>query len=265
MKSIRGAYLTTQFYGGEKIMKKRFQNIFTRVRKKNGMPVLLFAVALTLFAGTLLGFGVNGARAAVTGTKERVTASPAHIRTFGAEDVSVFPAVGLYEFEQAKELGRVRKLRGMLPGASEGTWYMILIDGVEYYYGTYDSGDADFFGYAIFDSRHALQNKMAVGMTMEEALDLYPDLAVVDFAGNELNPGISGHQGWNGSAYPRSSEGMDESWAYDGADYQWTDQFDCVMIADIDSGVKDALPVYAGFMVKDGVIAAITFYYPTAG
>ena len=79
-------------------MKKRFQNIFTRVRKKNGMPVLLFAVALTLFAGTLLGFGVNGARAAVTGTKERVTASPAHIRTFGAEDVSVFPAVGLYEF-----------------------------------------------------------------------------------------------------------------------------------------------------------------------
>lgn len=257
---------TTQFYGGEKVMKKRFENIFTRVRKKNGMAVLLSAVVLTLAAGMLLGFGMSGAGAAVrTGAKERGEPGDARIQTFTAEAVRVVTAVPQYDFEQAGRLGTVRELRGMLPGAAEGVWYMVLIDGVEYYYGAYDSGEAELFGYAVFDGRYALTNGISVGMTMAEALERYPNLAVVDFAGKELNPGITGHQGWNGMAYPRSSEGMDEAWAYGGTDYAWTDQFDCVMIADVETETKDALPVYAGFLVKDGVIAAITFYHPTAG
>lgn len=52
-------YFSTQFYGGKEIMKKRFQNIFTRVRKKNGLPVLAGAVALTLAAGLFVGCGVG--------------------------------------------------------------------------------------------------------------------------------------------------------------------------------------------------------------
>lgn len=257
---------TTQFYGGEKVMKKRFENIFTRVRKKNGMAVLLSAVVLTLAVGMVSGFGVSGADAAVmAGAKERAKPGAARIQTFTAEAVNVVPAVPQYDFEQAGRIGTVRELRGMLPGAAEGVWYMVLIDGVEYYYGAYDSGEAEIFGYAVFDGRFALQNGISVGMAMAEALEMYPNLAVADFDGNELNPGIRGHQGWNGTAYPRSSEGMDEAWDYGGMDYVWTDQFDCVMIADVETETEGAPPVYAGFLVKDGMIAAITFYHPTAG
>lgn len=52
-------FLSTQFYGGKEIMKRRFLNIFTRVRKKNGMPFLLVAAALTLTAGTFVSCGVS--------------------------------------------------------------------------------------------------------------------------------------------------------------------------------------------------------------
>lgn len=100
---------------------------------------------------------------------------------------------------------------------------------------------------------------------MEEIREQYPDMAVMDFEGNYLDKKVTGHQGWNGSAYPRSYVGMDEDWEYDGKDYKWTDRFDCVMIADIDPGTEDELPVYLALLVKDDVVAAITFYYPTAG
>ncbi len=48
-------YLSTGFYGGKRIMKKRFKNILTRSEKKNGLPVLAAAMAVTLAAGTLVG------------------------------------------------------------------------------------------------------------------------------------------------------------------------------------------------------------------
>lgn len=47
--------LSTQFYGGKKIMKKRFKNILTQKEKKNGIAVLICAVLLTLCFGTLVG------------------------------------------------------------------------------------------------------------------------------------------------------------------------------------------------------------------
>lgn len=53
-------------------------------------------------------------------------------------------------------------------------------------------------------------------------------------------------------------------WEYNGKDYKWSNQFDCIMIADIDLGETDTLPVYLGLLVKDEKVAAITFYYPTA-
>lgn len=49
--------LTTEFYGGKEIMKKRFKNILTRTRKKNGLLLFLAAMVLTLEAGTLVGCG----------------------------------------------------------------------------------------------------------------------------------------------------------------------------------------------------------------
>lgn len=63
--------LSTQFYGGKKIMQKRFKNILSRKRKKNGLAVLVGAVFLTVTLGTLIGCSVvresSGEDAAVGG------------------------------------------------------------------------------------------------------------------------------------------------------------------------------------------------------
>lgn len=51
----KAAALTTQFYGGTAIMKKRFRNILCRTQKKNGFPILTCAIALTVFLGAMTG------------------------------------------------------------------------------------------------------------------------------------------------------------------------------------------------------------------
>ncbi|MBD5479676.1 MAG: hypothetical protein HDR14_10365 [Lachnospiraceae bacterium] len=193
---------------------------------------------------------------------------PAMIQTFTESDVAVIPVIEEYDFAAAKGMGSMQQIRGMLPGTGEGVWYMVSIDGVEYYYGKYDHTDAegaDYFGYAIFSSSYSRQNGISVGMTMEEVLEKYPNMAVMNFDGSYLDKEVTGHQGWNPIAYPRSYVGMDADWDYAGKDYQWSDQFDCIMIADIDLGAEDTLPLYLALMVKDHAVAAITFYYPTAG
>ena len=48
-------FLTTQFYGGEKIMKKRFKNILTRSPKKNGFFVCICTICITFISGMLIG------------------------------------------------------------------------------------------------------------------------------------------------------------------------------------------------------------------
>lgn len=50
--------LSTQFYGGKKIMKKRFKNILIRKGKKNGAAILMCAILLTISLGTLVGCSV---------------------------------------------------------------------------------------------------------------------------------------------------------------------------------------------------------------
>lgn len=47
--------LTTQFYGGEKIMKRRFTNILATSTKKSGLLLCVCAVCITLISGTLIG------------------------------------------------------------------------------------------------------------------------------------------------------------------------------------------------------------------
>lgn len=51
--------LSTQFYGGKQIMKKRFKNILRKTRKKNGAAILIIAVVLTASLGTLVGCSVG--------------------------------------------------------------------------------------------------------------------------------------------------------------------------------------------------------------
>lgn len=47
--------LSTQFYGGANIMKKRFKNILMRTKKKNGLLLLVCTIVLTLGLGTMAG------------------------------------------------------------------------------------------------------------------------------------------------------------------------------------------------------------------
>ncbi len=51
----KGAFLTTQFYGGKDIMKKRFKNILTKSPKKNGLLLCICAICITLISGMLIG------------------------------------------------------------------------------------------------------------------------------------------------------------------------------------------------------------------
>ena len=55
---VRKTVLSTQFYGGTKIMKKRFKNILIRNRKKNGISILICAVILSITLGMLVGCSV---------------------------------------------------------------------------------------------------------------------------------------------------------------------------------------------------------------
>lgn len=72
--------LSTQFYGGTKIMKMRFQNILRKKRGKNGISLLIGTVVFTICLGTLVGCSVSGpdtkSMPAET-EKEEVQAEPA--------------------------------------------------------------------------------------------------------------------------------------------------------------------------------------------
>lgn len=51
--------LSTYFYGGKHIMKKRFKNILAKKAKKNGVVVLICTVVLTVILGTLVGCSIE--------------------------------------------------------------------------------------------------------------------------------------------------------------------------------------------------------------
>lgn len=199
----------------------------------------------------------------VTENSEEITEK---MHVFSQEDMVVTPDIREYEFAAAQELGSVKTLQGVLPGTGEGTWYIIEMDGVEYYYGKYDYSDEIILrGYSIIDDKHSLANGIKVGMKQKEILAEYPDMAVMDFEGNYLNGDVAACMGWNNGAYPRSYIDMDDEWDYTGEDYYWENQFDYIMIADINIGNYNTLPLYVGLLMKDDMVSAITFYNPTAG
>ncbi len=51
----KGSVLSTQFYGGKETMKKRFVHILKRIKKKNGIPVLICAAILAVGLGAAVG------------------------------------------------------------------------------------------------------------------------------------------------------------------------------------------------------------------
>lgn len=55
---VKKTVLSTQFYGGKEMIKKRFQNILFKKGKKNGIFFLLCAVVLTISLGTTIGCSI---------------------------------------------------------------------------------------------------------------------------------------------------------------------------------------------------------------
>lgn len=190
------------------------------------------------------------------------------VHIFETDEVAVVPELPEYTFEDAVQKGEVQKLIGDLPGAAPGTWYIVTVDGVEYYYGNYDSRPEEYelFGWSIVEDTYELANGLKTGMKEEDVLAQYPDMAVIDFENNPIYREVTSFMGWNGTAYPRSYAGRDSDWDYEGKEYySWTDQFDYIMAADIHLNQPDMIPRYVGLLVKNHTVAAITFYYPTAG
>ena len=195
------------------------------------------------------------------------------IYSFQQEDIAVIPEVQEYSYEDAVQKGEVWEIDGMFPATGTGTWYIVNIDGVEYYYGGHGTLDPEnnyydkyfLYGWSIVDDSYELANGIKVGMNESEILKQYPNMAVIDFEGNFIYDKVTRFMGWNGGLYPNSYVGMDSDWNYGGKDYSWTDQFDYIMIADIDLNNVETLPIYLGLLIKNHVVAAITFYYPTAG
>lgn len=187
------------------------------------------------------------------------------IQVFAPENVKIVPGIVEYDFESACERGEIKNIRGTLPGLGEGTWFIITVDGVEFYYARYDEtpDKTELFEYAIISSNYSLENGISVGMTKSEVIEVYPAMAILDTEGTNLNE-VVGHMGWNHTAYPHSPIGMDTEWNYvDYEDYYWARQFDYIMLADVEQ-TQDSLPIYMALMMKDDKVAAITFYCPTA-
>lgn len=188
------------------------------------------------------------------------------IQKFSQEDMVVIPEVPVYTYEEAAALGTMTEVYGILPGASFGTWYITVVDGIEYHFGKYDSqGEEESpqvfgFGYAIVNEKYVLNNGLQVGMSEAEVLEQFPHMAVKYFDNTPVYEKVTGHQGWNETAYPRST-----AWLENGKDYSWTEQYDYIIIGDIEQESYDTLPVYVGLLMKDKAVKAITFYYPTAG
>ncbi len=186
------------------------------------------------------------------------------IQRFSQEEVAVTPQVPIYTYEEAAARTTATEYRDFLPGASEGTWYVMELEGIEYFYARYDFKAEEQpmlcgAGYVIVGDNYALANGLKVGMTEEEVLALYPNMAVLDFEGKPVYKEVIGANIWNLGHYPQS-----ETWLEDGIDYQWTDQFDYVMMGLIEQE-DNTLPWYVGLMVKDNIVRAISFHSPTAG
>lgn len=57
-QNAKKTVLSTEFYRGKQIMKKRFKNILAQKRKKNGVAVLICAILLAVSLGTLVGCSI---------------------------------------------------------------------------------------------------------------------------------------------------------------------------------------------------------------
>lgn len=107
--------LSTQFYGGKQIMKKRFKNILGKTRKKNGVAILIIAAVLTVGLGTLIGCSVGKEETESISEQAENTSQPEETESgisdeqgteTGLSDEEI-PAVGVSDGEAVAENTRI--------------------------------------------------------------------------------------------------------------------------------------------------------------
>lgn len=212
-------------------------------------------------------------------SNQEVSDNVIRIHNFEQEEVAVISEVQEYDFDTAVQIGEVQELIGMLPGASPGTWYIITIDGVEYYYGRLDEMPSyyegaeelwieyELYGWSIIDDSYELANGLKVGMTEREVMEQYSDMAVIDFDNCSIYDTSQSFMLFNKYVYPQSHVGDDSNFDYSGEEYYywWSDKCDYVISAYVDLYNETMPPKCIGLLIKDHMIVAITFCHPTAG
>ncbi len=145
-------------------------------------------------------------------------------------------------YKEAAERGVVVEYPGTLPGATEGVWCCVTVDGVEYIYGRYDEQERyELYAYAFVGEECVLGNGLHVGMTREEVLKLCPGIADAILEEQEGYDMI-----WSSSCYPKD----------------WEEKYDYAMILDVDDGIAGNKMTYLALMMKGDVVCAMTPYVP---
>ena len=179
--------LTTQFYGGKRAMKKRFQNILSKRKKKNGMALFLGTILLTACLGALVGcsleeegreakepVGVKELKEEALSEAEKSAEQAEHTRQQGEEGLSG---------EETEAMGReaFHGPKGNQEAQTEGTEYLSAEDCREI------RNMVDVFAKAYFDGNtDALQGFLS--STYEGKIEGYESTgAVSDFTWKGLS------------------------------------------------------------------------------
>lgn len=85
---VKRTTLSTQFYGGKEVMKKRLKNILLKNRKKNGILILLCVVFLTISLGTLVGCSIAKENAGVVSEQLEYENNPSADNTIADNNIS---------------------------------------------------------------------------------------------------------------------------------------------------------------------------------
>ncbi len=155
----------------------------------------------------------------------------------GLDDFAVW-----MRYEEAIEKGEMVEYPGTLPGAAEGVWCCVTVDGVEYIYGRYDEQERyELYAYAIVGEACILGNGLQVGLTREEVLKLCQGIA---------------------DAKLKEEDGYDLIWSSGCYPIEWEEKYDYAMILDVDDGVENNKMTYLALMMKENKVCAMTPYVP---
>ena len=170
-------------------------------------------------------------------------------QVFPWQNVAPLNEIPIYGYAVASSLdgAKVSEFRGIMPDGGSGTWYIVELGGVEYYYAKGASGEAELCSYAIFDSSCRFPSSIKVGYEETLVNSQYPLLEPESVDGSVI--------AFNGDIYPHS----DGETVWEGCK-KWSDRFDGAMFAEI---VGSGEPLRLALMLKDGKVAAVTYFPPS--